>query len=147
MLNLKVALNGGKRFKQKLKKISASSDALNNAVRQGALLIEGESKRNISRGARSGNIQKRGNKVRVASAPGEFPKTDTGELVANITTEKVKKGVYTVGSRRNAPQGYLLEVRAPQQGGRPWLRPTVKDNANKVFTIIDDAYKSIIRKA
>ena len=146
MLNLKVTLRGGKNLRRRFKNISKGANELDRAVHKGAKLIEGEAKRGISRGGRSGNVYRRGKGVtHVASAPGELPKTDTGELVANITTERVKEGSYTVGSRRNAPQGFWLEVKAPQDGGRPWLRPTVKDNAKRVFLIIDDAYKKLIR--
>lgn len=55
-----------------------------------------------------------------ASAAGQYPTTDTGKLVRNITLEP-EGGGYTVGSRAGAPHGFYLEFKPPSQGGRPWL--------------------------
>lgn len=59
-------------------------------------------------------------KKHVASAQGQFPASDTGQLVRNITMEKESDG-YTVGSRKGAPHGFFLEMKSPSRGGRPWL--------------------------
>lgn len=87
-----------------------------------AVNTHSEAVNSINNGGRTGSIYTRGSVSHQASAPGEPPKTDTGDLVSNITFEKDSTG-YTVGSRKGAPHGFWLEMGTHNISPRPWLKP------------------------
>lgn len=124
--------------------------AVRAAVHKGGERIRSDAVKSISRGGRSGKVYKRGKgRYHQASAPGEFPKTDMGELVSNITVASdvgAQGYAITVGSRIQAPQGYWLETNAPSAGGRPWLAPVVARQGKFVFQDIAQAVKAAIEK-
>lgn len=80
----------------------------------------------IQQGPKTGRSYKRGGKTHIASAPGEAPATDSGELVRNITIEKDAIMDYTVGSREAAPQGFWMEFGTSRVEARPWLTPAAR---------------------
>lgn len=117
------------------------------ALAKVAFKVEGDAKVNIQTGARSGRVYKRGSKTHQASAVGEFPKTDTGELVSNITSEfSYNRLEVTVGSRMGAPHGFLLEYGTSKVAPRPWLFPTVMDNKKFMEKTFAGALSDIVRK-
>lgn len=77
----------------------------------------------ISTGTRRGRIYKRRSIEHQASAPGELPKTDTGQLVRNIFFRKNKRADYSTGSKATVPYGFWLEFGTRKMAKRPWLRP------------------------
>lgn len=109
--------------------------------------VEGDAKYNIQSGGRSGRIYKRGKKTHQASSAGEFPKTDRGELVSNITSEFSLMGLEaTVGSRRSAPHGFMLEFGTSKIAPRPWLMPTVHQNRDYINKRFERSLKDIAGK-
>lgn len=86
----------------------------------------------IQKGGRSGRIYKRGSVLHQSSAPSEAPKSDTGNLVSNITFEK---NSMTVGSRKDAPYGFWLEFGTSKMAARPWLQPAF-DKAVSWFDVM-----------
>lgn len=75
----------------------------------------------IQGGSRSGRLYKRRSVTHRASSAGEPPKTDTGNLINNITVEKEGRLHYTAGSRKGAPYGRYLEYGTMNMQPRPWL--------------------------
>ncbi len=68
---------------------------------------------------------KNGNKrTGIASAVGDPPHTDTGNLVNNIQVQRRKDSV-VVGSMEAAPYGKWLEYGTSKMGARPWLKPAL----------------------
>ena len=111
-------------FKSKLKRIDG---AVNRGAKMemGKLIAEmhEEVVTTISRGGRSGRVY--GNHQ--ASAPGEAPKTDTGELVASmrpsvLSTKRHIEGTISADAKHAAP----LEFKPASRGGRPFMRPLYK---------------------
>lgn len=145
MANIGFSLIGKNKFDARLKR--ASLEARNKveiAVNKAGHLIRSEAVKSISRGSRTGITYSRGGISHTASARGEFPKTDTGELVTNITVEPDGHSAITVGSRIQAPQGFWLETKEPSQGGRPWLAPVIKKHTKRVFNLVEKAVKEAI---
>lgn len=134
MQPVKLELIGDKRFFETLKRMGDySRGEMKKIVLEAALITHKQSVDHINGDKGTGRTywtrrngaagQKKGRgafKKHVASAQGEYPATDTGQLVRNITMEKEIDG-YTVGSRKGAPQGFFLEMKSPSRGGRPWL--------------------------
>jgi len=117
-------LKGAKEFIAKLERLKSQAQfEAGKAMYPEVLKLDADTKKAISQGARSGKLYKRGNKTHQASAQGEYPKTDRGELVASLFIEDgdLRKGKLIYGA--SAPHAKPLEYKPPSQGGRPWLKP------------------------
>lgn len=81
----------------------------------------------IQRGPKSGRTYQRGAVTHQASAPGQPPATDTGNLVSSITFDRVTglRPAYEVGT--DEAYGAALEFGTTRLAERPWLRPAVSD--------------------
>src|SRR5262245_6267985 len=77
---------------------------------------------------KSGRVYKRGNRTHQASAPGEAPAIDTGNLANSIQVEFPNQttGIVTVG----AEYGQVLETIKK----RPFVRPAIEG-------VVDELYK------
>lgn len=96
-----------------------------NSVFDGASAIETTAKNMINKGPRTGKIYTRKKVKHQASAFGEPPKTDTGNLVANIQRKRKDKGfTYEVGTFLNPEYGIYLEFGTTKMEKRPWLLPS-----------------------
>ena len=116
------------------------------AIADVTLKVEGDAKYAIQTGGRSGRIYKRGSITHQSSASSEFPKTDTGQLVSNITSEFTLMGLEaTVGSRRGAPHGFMLEFGTSKMAPRPWLMPTLYKNKQYIDRRFEKSLKEIAR--
>lgn len=78
-----------------------------------------------------GRTYQRGQVVHQASPQGGPPNADTGNLISNITLQKIAGG-YDVGSRKGAPYGFFLEFKEASRGGRPWLKPAFNIGLQKL---------------
>ena len=74
----------------------------------------------IQRGPASGETYQMSDPSRehTASAPGEYPMSDTGRLASSVMvdTDKTSATIFS-----NLDYARYLELRAPERGGRPWL--------------------------
>lgn len=114
-----------------------SPDVASAMVEQTAMMIEDRAIKNINNGSRSGKVYKRRGVTHQASAPSEFPKTDTGKLVKNIKTKMENPLEATVGSRAAAPHGYWLEFGTVKMTPRPWLAPSAEQEKQAISKFID----------
>jgi len=103
-----------------------------------ALDIQARAQMAIMNPPKSGRIYRRGNVVHQASAPGEAPATDTGNLVNSAYTKKLGQADYETGF--TAEYAAHLEFGAPNAhiAPRPYLRPAVE--------AVRDAFMSAIRR-
>jgi HK97 gp10 family phage protein len=124
----------------KLTKVQEQHKAnMTSASVRAAIYVQAQAKLNISGGARTGRLYKRRSIVHRASAPGEYPKTDTGRLVSSISVEK-GEGFALVGS--NLEYAPLLEYGTPKMDARPWLKRTYNDSIGKIAMIYRDALRA-----
>ena len=99
------------------------------AVATAAFNVEADAKTAIQSGSKTGREYKRGKKVHKASAPGESPATDTGNLVNSGFTRRVSPLRYLVGF--SAEYAKLLELGTSRVAARPYLMPALaKERAN-----------------
>lgn len=61
------------------------------------------------------------NRTHTASAPGQYPASDTGRLVASVRAVPVANG-YEVGT--DVAYGPMLEFGTTRMAARPWLLPS-----------------------
>ena len=91
-----------------------------------------ELKLTISEGIRSGKTYKRGDKIHIASAPGEPPVTDSGKLVNSIGTPKKDNNSYIIPI--NSQYAMYLETGTIKMQPRPYIKRSMKkawDELNK----------------
>lgn len=140
---IKVDIKGVKSLEASLKRLNIDVEKVTrNAVKESALKIEADAKRLIQRGFRSGAVYG----SHIASAPGEAPKTDTGNLVRHITSSFSNKGFSAdVGSREQAKYGLYLEFGTSLISPRPWLRPTLEKNKKFIENAFARNLQQVIR--
>lgn len=130
---VRIEIEGVKEFMAEVRKIASDGKKTTSALLlEAAAITHSEAVRSITTGSRSGNLYSRwkGQKSHRASAEGEAPKSDTGNLIQNLTLEK-ETGGYSVGSRKGAPYGFWLEFGTSGMGARPWLAPAFEKMVKK----------------
>lgn len=103
-----------------------SEEAVVDTINDIAMDTQQEAVRGIQRGPASGRTYKRGTVTHTASAPGQFPMSDTGRLAANVEFEVAtkSKAVAVVGT--NIAYGPHLEFGTSKMAARPWLMPSFR---------------------
>ncbi len=123
--------------------VELSTEEAQKQVDGAANVIQDTAKKSISQGGRSGKSYTAGGKTGTRSAVGQFPKTDTGNLVNQITIENPSKLTARIGSTIDAPYGKWLEFGTSKMGARPWLARSFKINERKILKNIEYALKRI----
>ena len=98
----------------------------------GAQLIRGQAIRSIQTGPKSGRIYEKYNPRRThrASAPGQAPASDTGNLVSQIRVREENKDLIKVES--NALYSSFLEFGTSKMLARPFLFPATERSRKKI---------------
>lgn len=113
-------------------------EEIDKAIKKTATDIRNTAVKNISQGVRRGRLYKRRTITHQASAPGEYPKTDTGRLVGSIRTD-FRYLEADIGSDLN--YSAYLELGTKHMEPRPWLQPSADANHDKWQGYIDEALK------
>ena len=106
---------------------------LQDVIKGGAQTIRTEAINLIQKGAKSGRVYKRYNPSRThtASAPGQAPASDTGNLVRNIKVVQVNQDVTQVTSE--ARYSKELEYGTSKMRARPFMFPAYKMSQDKIL--------------
>ena len=117
---------------------------LQEVIKGGAQLIRGEAVKSIQTGPKSGRVYQRYNPTRThkASAPGEAPASDTGNLVRNIKVKQ--KDQDTVEVESNAPYSAFLEFGTSKMLARPFLFPAFEKSKSKITQAVFSRIKKKI---
>ena len=122
----------------------AGPDAVHEFVTELTLDIHARAVRGIKSKPATGRIYRKSNpnRTHTASAPGEYPMSDTGRLASSIqfelpTNRTRPQGV--VGTNLN--YGKFLEFKPANRGGRPWLSRAVKESTAKADTLLQRVFK------
>lgn len=133
-------------FKRKLKK-RLQKDAprnLKKAMTKSAMLVRGEAVSSILSGSKSGVTYTKYNPSRThtASAKGQAPASDTGNLASGISHEVVMEGRNVVGkitafASDGSGGNYAkhLEFGTTNMDARPFMQPALNKNARKITRI------------
>lgn len=78
----------------------------------------------IQRGPKTGARYRRGGVVHQASAPGQYPASDTGRLASNVRFELPTPSNLTGRVGTNIAYGPYLEFGTSRMAARPWLLPS-----------------------
>ena len=134
-----------------LKKVLSQMDKLEKdmeipfqeIVKGGGQLIRTEAIKSIQTGAKSGVMYQKYNPRREhrASAPGQSPASDTGNLVSKIIVKQKSSDVVHVES--NADYSAFLEYGTSKMQPRPFMFPAFEKSKKP---IVDAVFKRIVTK-
>ena len=112
-------------------------------VKGGAQLIRGEAIKSIQTGAKSGVVYQMYNPRREhrASAPGQAPASDTGNLVSKIIVKQKTRNITNVES--NANYSAYLEYGTSKMEARPFMLPAFEKSKKP---ILDATFTRVVRK-
>lgn len=97
--------------------------AVSRVVRKTAFDLEAEVK-NEMRGPKSGRLYRRGSRTHQASAPGQAPAVDFGQLINSIQVEHVSDTTSKVGT--SIEYAMPLEFGSRRVAARPVWRPAIE---------------------
>ena len=126
--------------------IGATEAALARAAKKSALLVERDAKILVSRPGPTkthGEGESVGGETIRASAPGEPPRKRLGLLRSSIGSEKANDSGTIMRVGTNLDYGFFLEFGTKRGlAPRPWLRPALKQNRQRIRRIfIEEAKK------
>ncbi len=149
MARIQAKVLNGDRLRKKLQQIGRDANKpVRQAIATGALLVERDAKVSIDRGSKTGRVYEKTNPRRThrASAPGEAPATDLGNLVRNITFVVDSDGLgASVESRGSYSRA--LEFGTTRMAARPFLFPAFEKNKKRIGKAVGQAVKKALRKA
>jgi len=99
----------------------------------------------MQRGKKTGHPYRRGNKIHIASAPGEAPAVDYGELLRSIMFD-VRHMEVEVGNEAGAPYGVFLEKGTEHIEPRPWLEPAANEHFGGILSRVGKVSFEIMGK-
>lgn len=119
---------------------------IGKALAQSVVELDAYAKKNIQGGSRSGRVYRRRSVTHQASAPGQFPKTDRGQLVASLYFRVAADKLSAFfGSKLNYAR--YLEFGTTRMKPRPWLKPTLKANEATIVARLASAVADALRRA
>lgn len=141
-----MAVKGADKLIRQLKALPIELRAgIGTALAQSVVEMDAYAKEKIQGGSRSGRTYRRRTIVHRASAPGEFPKSDTGQLVSSlyfkIASDKLSA---FFGTKLN--YGTYLEYGTSRMRARPWLLPTLKAKREAIVARMKAAVAEALKK-
>lgn len=152
-----------RRDSQKLGKIArAQIEEARRALKRGAHAIKNRAVEGIISPPKSGRVYSKGTKGRKgkrgwgtgsrtlihrASAPGEFPAADTGELHTSITSaDQSREGLIRYEVAANTPYAEALEFGTSKMEPRPFMGPSFDENIGAIRADIRNALRRGARR-
>ena len=115
-------------------------------IKGSAQLIRGEAIKSIQTGAKTGIVYQKYNPRRQhrASAPGQAPASDTGNLVSKIIVKQKTKNITQVES--GADYSKYLEYGTSKMQPRPFLFPAFEKSRDKIVKAVFNRVKTAIER-
>ena len=114
------------KHKPKFDKVSAQyRQQAKDAVYAGCFKIQGIASTEILSGTKTGRIYKRGSESHQASAAGEYPASDFGNLANNINVQ-IKAGGLSGTVESKANYSSMLEYGTSKMAARPFMQPSAE---------------------
>jgi HK97 gp10 family phage protein len=148
-MQINIKVKGLKEAKEIFKKLEEDlQQPFREVILGGAQLIRGEAIKSIQTGPKSGRVYQKYNprRTHTASAPGEAPASDTGNLVSQIMVRQETRDNVLVES--NALYSSFLEFGTSKMLPRPFLFPATERSRPKITqAVFNRVVKEIKRLA
>lgn len=132
-------VTGGDGYTRKLRSMPREIvRELGGALFAAGEMVQVDAQNSITAGSQSGRNH-------VPSAPGEPPNNDSGVLAGNIETAQLAPLIVEVSS--NASYAVALEYGTSKMIERPYMRPALERNREKINALINEAVDRAIKKA
>jgi HK97 gp10 family phage protein len=142
-----MTVRGADKLMRQLKALPISArSGVGSALASSVIILDAYAKQKIQGGGRSGRTYRRRSVTHQASAPGEFPKTDSGQLVSSLFF-RVGADKLSAFFGTKLAYGRYLEFGTSRMAARPWLRPTLRANSDVIIKRVRDAVKEAIRRS
>lgn len=125
MTTVKIELEGVNTLLAKLQKLElASDDVIEETIFNLAMETQAEAIKGINGPPKSGAVYEKyaPRRTHQASAPGQYPASDTGRLASSVRAVPTGPMAYEVGT--NVAYGPMLEFGTTRMAARPWLFPS-----------------------
>lgn len=149
-MNLDVKIEGLDRIGRASERVRAEVvKQLGIGLYASAKKIEGDAKRAILDGQKTGRTYKRGNVLHRASAPGEAPASDTGRLANSINSEVIRGTLEAVVRAGGGIVKYarMLEFGTASMAARPFFQPSAEKNRHWVVERLNKAVRTAAMNA
>lgn len=145
MTNIRIEIDGLDALRSHFRDMSDDFDiAVSDAIAETALELERDVKLAIQRGPATGRVYEKYSPRRThqASAPGQAPATDTGNLIGSIYADIAKMSA-TVGSR--LAYSHYLEFGTRRMAARPVWMPKAKLAGTKFRKRVEANVKAVMQ--
>ena len=146
-MDIKFSVKNLKKVLSQLDKLEKDMEVpFQEIVKGGGQLIRTEAIKSIQTGAKSGIMYQKYNPRREhrASAPGQAPASDTGNLVSKIIVKQKTKNVVNVES--NADYSAFLEYGTSKMEARPFMLPAFEKSKKPIINAVFKRVKNKIEE-
>ena len=143
-MNIQIKVTNLKKVLSQLNRLQKDMEVpFQEVVKGGGQLIRGEAIKSIQAGGKSGIVYQKYNPRREhrASAPGQAPASDTGNLASKIIVKQKSRNRVNVES--NANYSAYLEYGTSKMQPRPFMLPAFEKSKKP---IINAVFKRVVRK-
>lgn len=140
-MRINIEMDGIAALSRQLAELAGDADAvMTEVVTNLAVDTQREAVQGIQRGPATGAVRPDGSR---ASAPGEYPMSDTGRLANNVVANLPTSGNISAEVGTNVQYGRYLEFGTSRMAARPWLLPSF----NKAKAGVEGKLKRAIERA
>ena len=146
-MDIKFSVKNIKKVLSQLNKLEKDMEIpFQEIVKGGGQLIRAEAIKSIQTGAKSGVMYQMYNPRREhrASAPGQAPASDTGNLVSKIIVKQKSKNITNVES--NADYSAFLEYGTSKMEPRPFMLPAFEKSKKPIINAVFNRVKKKIEE-
>lgn len=125
MTTIRVEMDGLNQLLGQLQRLGAvAEEVIEETLFDIATDTQAEAVKGINGPPKSGRVYQKSNpnRTHTASAPGQYPASDTGRLASSVRMLPDGPVAYVVGT--NVAYGPMLEFGTSRMGARPWLLPS-----------------------
>ena len=146
-MNIQIKVTNLKKVLSQLNRLQKDMEVpFQEVVKGGGQQIRNEAIKSIQTGSKSGIVYQMYNPRREhrASAPGEAPASDTGNLVSKITVKQKSKNIVNVES--NANYSAYLEYGTSKMQPRPFMLPAFEKSKKPIINAVFNRVKRKIQE-
>jgi HK97 gp10 family phage protein len=132
-MRIDVNIDGMSQLTRQLAALAKDADkAIASVINQTITETRNEAVQGIQSGPASGRVYRRGGITHQASAPGQYPMSDTGRLAASVAMQPATPSNLRGQVGTNLVYGRYLEFGTSRMAPRPWLLPSFEKARVKV---------------